>query len=46
MKYPQIAIENKIEGRVVVEFIINKNGEINSAKIARSIASSLDRLIR
>ncbi len=43
VKYPLIAQENGIQGRVYVTFVIDENGEISDAVLARSIDSSLDR---
>ncbi|HBG41049.1 MAG TPA: M56 family peptidase [Porphyromonadaceae bacterium] len=42
LKYPQIAAENGIEGRVIVQFIIEKDGRVSNAKIIRGIDPSLD----
>lgn len=42
MKYPKIAAENGIEGRVYVLFIVRSTGEITDIKIARSVDPSLD----
>ena len=42
MKYPKIAAENGIEGRVYVSFIVRSTGEITDIKIARSVDPSLD----
>ncbi|MBR5919192.1 MAG: energy transducer TonB [Prevotella sp.] len=42
LKYPETARSQKIQGRVVVSFIINKDGSISEMKIARSVHSSLD----
>lgn len=43
IKYPEIAIENKKEGRVVISFIIEKDGSISNPKVARSVDPSLDK---
>lgn len=43
LKYPETARSQKIQGRVVVSFIINKDGSISDTKIARSADPSLDR---
>lgn len=40
--YPDYAIENNIEGRVVVEFIVNADGTLTNLQIKRSIHESLD----
>lgn len=36
MKYPEEAAKNKIEGRVVVSFVIEKDGSISNIEIMRS----------
>ncbi len=41
LKYPAIAKENRIVGRVYIEFVVNKNGEIDRIKILRSPHGSL-----
>lgn len=43
MKYPQIAEENGIEGRVMMQFIVRSTGEITDIKVARSVDPSLDK---
>ena len=43
VKYPAAAQENGIQGRVIVQFIIEKDGSISDVKISRSVFSSLDR---
>lgn len=42
IKYPSIAQENNIQGRVIVEFVVNKDGSIVEPKVMRSVDSSLD----
>ena len=42
LKYPERARQNKIEGKVVVSFIINKDGSISSAKVQKSVEPVLD----
>ncbi len=42
IKYPQEAIDKKIEGKVFVQFVIGKNGYIKDAKVARGIHPSID----
>ena len=37
IKYPRIALENGITGTVVVQFVVEKDGSITQAKIARDI---------
>jgi protein TonB len=41
-KYPPVAQENGIIGRVVVEFTIEKDGSVTNATVMRSIDPSLD----
>lgn len=36
VKYPKVAQENKIEGRVIVQFVVAKDGKIEDAKVVRS----------
>ena len=43
VKYPPIAQENGIAGRVTVQFVINQNGEVTNVTIARGVDPSLDR---
>lgn len=43
MKYPKIAEENGIEGRVMMQFIVRSTGEITDIKVARSVDPSLDK---
>ena len=42
IKYPSIAQENNIQGRVIVEFVVNKDGSIVEPKVMRSVDTSLD----
>mgnify|MGYP003194728039 FL=1 len=43
IKYPVVAAENGIEGRVIVQFVVGKNGSISNVKVVKSIDPSLDR---
>jgi periplasmic protein TonB len=43
IKYPQIAQENGIQGRVYVQFVVDRDGSITNASIARGVDASLDR---
>lgn len=43
IKYPVIAQENGIQGRVVCSFVVNKDGSIVDAQVVRGIDSSLDK---
>jgi protein TonB len=43
VKYPVIAQENGITGRVYVGFVVNKVGAIENVKIMRGVDPSLDK---
>ena len=34
--YPACGLDNKIEGKVILQFIVEKNGEISALKVVRS----------
>jgi len=40
LKYPAIARENGVEGTVVVQFIVEKDGSISNAKVTRDIGAA------
>lgn len=42
IKYPQEAIDKKIEGRVFVQFVIGTDGYIKDAKVVRGVHPSID----
>ena len=42
LKYPADAIENKIEGRFVVQFVVNKIGEVTNVRTMNSLYPSCD----
>lgn len=42
LKYPAIAAENGIQGRVIVSFVVEKDGSITNIKILRSVSPELD----
>jgi len=42
IKYPVIAAENGIQGKVYVTFVVDKDGSISNARIARGVDPSLD----
>jgi TonB family protein len=42
LKYPETAKENRIEGRVFVEFVVKADGSVSDAIIVRGVDSSLD----
>ncbi|MBL0100144.1 MAG: energy transducer TonB [Saprospiraceae bacterium] len=39
LKYPAIARENGVEGQVVLQFVVDKDGSITDAKIVRDIGA-------
>lgn len=43
VKYPMIAQENGIQGKVYVKFVIEKDGSITDVKIVRGVDASLDK---
>lgn len=43
INYPVIAQENNIQGRVVCQFVVGRNGEIEDVKVVRGIDPSLDK---
>ena len=43
IKYPVIAAENGVQGRVVVQFVVEKDGSITDVKVVRSVDPSLDK---
>nr|MBD3623195.1 TonB family protein [Sunxiuqinia sp.] len=43
IKYPVIAQENGIQGKVYVNFVVDTDGSITNARIARGVDSSLDK---
>jgi len=42
VKYPQIAQENGIQGKVFIEFVVEPDGSVSNIKIARGVDKSLD----
>lgn len=43
VRYPAVAEENGIQGRVVVSFVVEKNGSITDVQVVKSVDPSLDR---
>lgn len=43
INYPVIAQENGIQGKVYVTFVVNKDGSVTDARIARGVDPSLDK---
>ena len=42
LRYPAAAIENGIQGRVVVQFVVKKDGSVGDVKVIRGIDPTLD----
>lgn len=43
VKYPVVAQENGVQGRVVVSFVVERDGSISDVNVVRSVDPSLDR---
>ena len=43
VKYPVVAQENGVQGRVVVSFVVERDGSITDGKVVRSVDPSLDK---
>ena len=43
IKYPVVAQENGVQGRVIVGFVVERDGSITDVKVMRSVDPSLDR---
>lgn len=42
-RYPISAIEEGIQGRVIISFIVEKDGTIDDAKVVKGVSSELDK---
>ncbi len=42
-KYPVVAQENNVQGRVVVSFVVERDGSITDVRVVRSVDPSLDK---
>ena len=42
IKYPDSAIQNGVEGRVIVEFVVDKKGKVTDVEIVRGVDEELD----
>ena len=42
VKYPPTAAQDKIEGKVIVQFLVKKTGKIDKVKVLRSVRQDLD----
>jgi len=43
IKYPVVAEENGVQGRVIVQFVVERNGSITDVKVVKSVDPSLDK---
>lgn len=42
LKYPSVALQHGIQGTVMVEFIIEKDGKISNVRVAKGVSEELD----
>lgn len=42
LKYPADAKENKVEGKVFIQFVVNSEGKVQDAKVVKRLSSSCD----
>lgn len=43
INYPTMAQENNIQGKVIVQFVVTKTGQVGEVKVVRSVDKDLDR---
>ncbi len=43
IRYPSDAVKNKIEGRVIITFFVEKDGSVNDVAVLKSVCPSLDK---
>ena len=43
LQYPAVAIENNIQGKVIVKFVVGRDGSVSQVQIARGVDPALDR---
>lgn len=43
VSYPELAMKNGIQGRVIVSFVVERDGSITNAQVMKSVDPSLDR---
>ena len=43
LKYPPFCLEYRIQGRVIVSFVVDKNGSVTNAKLSRGVDPALDK---
>jgi|APHig6443717497_1056834.scaffolds.fasta_scaffold16648_3 protein TonB len=42
IKYPEEAVQNEVEGRVFVQFVVDKDGGISNALVSRGVDTAID----
>lgn len=42
LQYPQIAVENNIQGRVYIQFVVNRDGSIQDITLAKGLDNAID----
>lgn len=42
LNYPAMAIENNVQGKVIVQFVVQKDGSVGNVKVVRSVDRDLD----
>ena len=43
IQYPAVAAENGVQGRVIVKFVVGRDGSVSQAQIVRGVDQALDR---
>jgi protein TonB len=43
IQYPAMAAENNVQGKVILQFVVEKDGKVGEVKVARSVDKDLDR---
>lgn len=43
LKYPEIAAENGIQGRVILSFVVESNGTLSNVKVLRGVDPAIDK---
>ena len=43
IQYPKVAEENGVQGRVIVTFIVKKDGSLSDVRVAKSVDPALDK---
>ena len=43
IQYPAMAAENNVQGKVILQFVVEKDGRVGEVKVARSVDKDLDK---